>query len=78
MKTTFEIQDSKTGMNKKTIIEKLYILKNIWNVEVDTENNSISFEYLNRAGLEMVRRELNEMGLIVINDTHHLDNNINL
>lgn len=78
MKTTFEIQKSKSGLDKKAIIEKLFTLKNVWNIIIDSENSSITFEYLNRNGLEMVRRELNEMGLFVINDTHHLDPNTSL
>ncbi len=75
MQTTFEIQQSISHLDKKVIIERLHNIRNIWNVYVDPENRLISFEYLNRNVLEVLRRELGEMGLYVINDTHQLDNN---
>ena len=75
MKTTFEIQKAISLLNKKVVIERLHNMRNIWNVSVDLKNRLISFEYYNRNVLEILRRELGEMGLYVINDTHHLDNN---
>ncbi len=74
MQTTFEIQQSISHLDKKVVIERLHNIRNIWNVYVDTENRLISFEYLNRNVLEVLRRELSEMGLFVINDSHQLDN----
>jgi len=73
MKTTFEIQKAISHLDKKVVIERLHNIRNIWNVNVDQENRLISFEYLNRNILEVLRRELGEMGLYVINDTHQLD-----
>ncbi len=73
MKTTFEIQQPISPLNKKVVIEKLHNIKEIWDVDVDLNNRSISFEFMNRNVLEVIRRELNEIGLFVINDTHHLD-----
>ncbi len=74
MKTTFEIQQAISPLDKKVVIDRLHNMRNIWNVNVDLKNRSISFEYLNRNMLEVIRRELGEMGLYVINDTHQLDN----
>ena len=74
MKTTFEIQQSISPLDKKVAIERLHNIRDVWDVNVDQENRLISFEYLNRNVLEMIRRELGEIGLFVINDTHHLDN----
>ena len=74
MKTTFEIQQAISPLDKKVVIERLHNMRNIWNVNVDLKNRLISFEYLNRNMLEVIRRELGEMGLYVINDTHQLDN----
>ncbi len=74
MKTTFEIQQAISPLDKKVVIDRLHNMRNIWNVNVDLKNRLISFEYLNRNVLEVIRRELGEMGLYVINDTHQLDN----
>ena len=74
MKTTFEIQKAISPLDKKVVIERFHNMRNIWNVNVDLKNRLISFEYLNRNVLEVLRRELGEMGLYVINDTHQLDN----
>ena len=75
MKTTFEIQNSNHVLAKKAILEKLYTLKNIWNVNVDQNNGLVSFEYLHDNALEIVRKELIEMGYFVVNDTHHFNKN---
>lgn len=61
-------------MDKKVVIERLHNIRDVWDVIVDVENRLISFEYLNRNVLEVIRREINEIGLFVINDTHQLDN----
>ncbi len=74
MKTTFEIQQAISPLDKKVVIEKLHNIRNIWNVNVDLKNRLISFEYLNRNVLEIIRKEISDMGYYVMNDTHHLDN----
>ena len=75
MKTTFEIQNSNHILDRKAILEKLYTLKSIWNVHVDQNNGLVSFEYLHDDELEIVRKELIEMGYFVVNDTHHFNKN---
>ncbi len=78
MKTTFEIQNTGLSMDEKVIIERLFTLKNIWGVLVDTNNRSITFEYPNSTDRDMVQRELHHMGFTLINDTHTMDSYKNL
>jgi hypothetical protein len=75
MKTTFELQHESKGLDKRLIIEKLYTKKNIWNIIVNTDIDAITFDYLNTAALNTVKRELNELGYRILNDSHHLDPN---
>ncbi len=77
MKTTIEIQNSNLEIDKKAIVERLSTMKNIWNVLVDTDKALISFEYHNESSRDFVKRELHQMGHILINDTHTLDSNVN-
>ena len=60
-------------MDAKLILENLKTLENIWNISIDRENTSVSFEYLSWVDLEKVRRELHELGYDIINDTHRFD-----
>jgi hypothetical protein len=73
MQTTFELQKRASGMDAKLILENLKTLENIWNISIDRENSSVSFEYLTWGDLEKVRRELHELGYAMINDTHRFD-----
>ena len=73
MQTTFELQKQASGMDEKLILENLKTLENIWNIAMDSENTSVSFEYLSWVDLEKVRRELHELGYNIINDTHRFD-----
>lgn len=77
MKTTLELQHASKSLNKKLIIEKLYTTKNIWNIVINTERDSITIEYLNVQALNNVKRELEELGYRILNDTHHLNPNQN-
>lgn len=73
MKTTFELEPKKKGINEKALVGSLFSLPNIGNISVDTKNSCISFEYMAANDLEMVRRELHDLGYIVINDTSQFD-----
>ncbi len=73
MKTTFELQYRTSGINKKLILENLKTLENVWNVSVQPETASVSFEYLTEGDLELVQRELHELGYAIINNTHRFD-----
>ena len=73
MKTSFELQPRISAMEKKLIHENLNTLENIWNISVDPDTVSISFEYLTGDDLEKVRRELYELGFVIVNDTNRPD-----
>jgi len=73
MKTTLEIQHSSKGLDKKLILERLYTTKNIWDIAVNTDSDSVTLEYLNNHTLNNVKRELDELGYRILNDSHHLD-----
>jgi len=70
MKTTFEFRLKKSGIDENLILENLSTLENIWNISFDRDMASVSFEYITWVDLEMVRRELYELGFHVINETH--------
>lgn len=72
MKTTFEVQPNITASKKKLILENLSTLENIWNIAIDSV--SVSFDYMTWADVEAVRRELQELGYRIINDTHRFNN----
>lgn len=71
MKTTFEVQPNISATKEKLILENLATLEHIWNVSI--EPASVSFAYMTWADLKAVRRELQELGFRIINDTHRLD-----
>lgn len=73
MKTSFELQHQVSAKEKKLILENLNTLENIWNISVHHDTASISFEYLTVGDLEKVRRELSELGFVIVNDTHRFD-----
>ena len=71
MKTTFEVQPNITGPKKKRILENLATLEQIWNIAIDSA--SVSFDYMTWVDLQAVRRELQELGFCIINDTQRFD-----
>lgn len=71
MKTTFEVQPSISAGKKKRILENLATLEHIWNITIDSA--SVSFDYMTWVDLKAVRRELQELGYRIINDTHGFD-----
>lgn len=73
MQTTFELQRRTSDMDEKLILENLHTLENIWNVSVNADRASVSFEYMTWADRENVRRELHELGYSIINDIHTFD-----
>ncbi len=77
MKTTLELQRTTLKLNKRAIIGQLSTMDAIWNIEVDTHKYCVSFEYMTRVDLESVRREIQLLGYLVINDTHHFDSSEN-
>ncbi|MGB5820755.1 MAG: hypothetical protein WBG90_14815 [Saonia sp.] len=51
-------------INERALLDKLQYLPNIWNIVLDAKNANVSFEYSTMDDLEMVRRELHEMGCL--------------
>ena len=70
MKTTFELRPKKSGINEKPILENLNTLENIWNISGDVYLAGVSFEYMTWADLELVQRDLHELGNQIINDAY--------
>lgn len=62
MRDTLIIQNLKCGGCAYTITTKLSKLKNVSNVEVDVDNNTISFNYLHNKDLEAVKNKLKDLG----------------
>jgi len=73
MQTTLELLGKVSDSDKKRILENLAILENVWKISVHTHLAQVSFEYITWADLKLVRRELQEMGYHIINDTQNLD-----
>ncbi len=73
MHTTLELRSELSDSNKKRILEILATLENIWNVSINSDLAQISLDYMTWADLKMVRRELEELGYHVSNDTHGFD-----
>lgn len=64
MRTTLELRPKKMKINERALLDKLQYLPNIWNIVLDAKNANVSFEYSTMDDLEMVRRELHEMGCL--------------
>jgi copper chaperone CopZ len=62
MKSTLYIQNLKCGGCEATIIEKLSKLKNITNVSVNQQYDTVTFEYMESSDLELVKKELSKLG----------------
>lgn len=62
MRATVHIQNLKCSGCKKTIINKLSEVKNISDVEVLLEDNSVSFEYLTYRDYEKAMHQLSIFG----------------
>ena len=62
MITTLEIQNLKCGGCAHTIITKLNALDHIHNVSVNTESNTVSFEYSQANDLETAVELLSKLG----------------
>ena len=72
MKTTVQIQNLKCNGCASTINNKLSGLKDINEVSVDVENDSISFEYKTKENLETVKKELHNLGYPLVGEDNKL------
>lgn len=72
MKTSIEIQNLKCGGCANTVTKGISKLDNVSNVEVDVENNVVTFEYTDEATLEKVTSTLLKMGYPKAGDNNSL------
>ena len=72
MKTTVQIQNLKCNGCASTINNKLSGLKDINEVSVDVENDSVSFEYKTKENLETVKKELHNLGYPLVGEDNKL------
>ncbi|WP_339610370.1 heavy-metal-associated domain-containing protein [uncultured Planktosalinus sp.] len=62
MNTTLNIQNLKCGGCSHTVITKLSVIENIENVNVDVENDAVSFDFVSKTDLETVKQKLLTLG----------------
>ena len=72
MKTTLEIQNLKCGGCASTIIKKVSSFDNVTHLEVDVDNNSISFDYTDTAALRNIKVLLSKIGYPVVGEKNAL------
>ena len=72
MITTLEIQNLKCGGCANTITKKVSNLKDISGLEINNENNTISFGYNNANTLTEVKTLLKDIGYPVIGEKNAL------
>ena len=72
MKTTLEIQNLKCGGCAHTIINKLNELERIADIEVNNDNNSVTFNYTTEQDLERVNNLLSKLGYPIVGDSNTL------
>jgi len=68
MKTTLEIQNLKCGGCANTIVTKLSDLKDIEDVQVDNDNNTVTFNYKNEDTLSATQELLAKLGYPIIGE----------
>jgi copper chaperone CopZ len=68
MKTTLEIQNLKCGGCANTIVTKLSELKDIEDVQVDNDNNTVTFNYKNENTLLATQELLAKLGYPIIGE----------
>ena len=72
METSIIVQNLKCGGCSNTIASKLSALQNISNLQVDVEQNKVSFHYLNTDDVSKVKDLLESMGYPSIEATNSL------
>lgn len=71
-KTSIIVQNLKCGGCAHTISTKLSTIENITNLNVDVEENKVSFNYLNEADALAVKEKLKYLGYPSIEDSNSL------
>lgn len=73
MKTTLELNMPLSPREHQQLQHKLYTLPRIFKVSISSDEGTIAVEYSSHQDLEMVCREIRELGFKMINDTHDFD-----
>jgi len=72
MKATLEIQNLKCGGCANTITKKVSEVENISQLEVNNDNNTVTFKYESDDALEKVKTVLNQIGYPVVGEKNAL------
>ena len=72
MRTTVEIQNLKCAGCGNTITNRLNSLKDVSDVSVDMEKDTVSFSHTMVATFDLVRKTLSKLGYPLIDDTNSL------
>ena len=72
MKTTLEIQNLKCGGCVNTIITRLENLDGISEIIVDNEEDTVSFDYIQRNNLEEAKTLLSKLGYPIVGQNNPL------
>ncbi|MGB5418196.1 heavy-metal-associated domain-containing protein [Algibacter sp.] len=72
MKTVLEIQNLKCGGCANTITKKVSSLEDVSELEINNDNNTVSFQYENENTLYEVQDLLNSIGYPVVGDKNAL------
>lgn len=68
MKTSISVQNIKCDGCARTITDKLSTIVNISNLQVDVEKKELSFNYLNKTDVSLVKERLKHLGFPSIED----------
>ncbi len=72
MNTTLHIQNLKCGGCAHTVTTKLSAIENIDNVQVDVENDTVTFDFASETDLETVKQKLLMLGYPAVGESNPL------
>jgi len=72
MNTTLHIQNLKCGGCAHTVTTKLSAIQNIENVQVDVENDTVTFDFVSENDLEKVKQKLLALGYPAMGEANPL------
>tara|TARA_R110002072_G_scaffold287464_2_gene453091 strand:+ start:8032 stop:8301 length:270 start_codon:yes stop_codon:yes gene_type:complete len=72
MKTTLQIQNLKCGGCAHTVTTKISAIENIENVQVDVENDEVTFDFASESDLENVKKKLLALGYPAVGEANPL------
>lgn len=72
MRTSITVQNLKCGGCGNTITSKLSAIENISNLQVDVEESTVSFSYVNDADVLQIKEKLQNLGYPALEDVNSL------